>query len=79
MCTVIQVLSENDQPHPSNILVPDKTKIKELVASEDGEDDGQTRLTLGDLIIPNEHGFDAKTRTVLCPVTSKENTKCKKT
>ena len=70
---LIQAVAANDQSHPCNILVPDETTVKESKSSEDGNNNGESRLTLGDLIIPDGYGCDINSRTVLCPIIPQEN------
>lgn len=58
--------------------MPDGTKVSKSKQYEDRNNDGESRSTLNDLKIPDECGCDINTRTVLCPVTSTENTQRKK-
>jgi hypothetical protein len=86
-----RLLSHDDHPHPSNVLVPAKTKVKQSKSSEKTKNkvkkskssgkrknEVKVRSTLKDLIINNECGFDDKTKTILCPITEKEYRQCKK-
>ncbi len=72
------MLSFDDKPHPSNILVPAGTRVKLQESFEKKRKNDNMRPKLDDLIIEENHGFDKKTKTILCPVTEKEYKECKK-
>lgn len=84
MFVFAQLLSYNNHPHPSKILVPPGTTVQQ----EKNEQSTTTtkkwkkmvtkRPKLDDLIIGNTCGFDCKNRTIICPVMPKEHTECEK-
>ena len=75
---LIQVVSYNNNPHPSNFIVPAGTKINQsTTTSRKRKRTEDIRLTLNDLNISDKK-FDEKTRSILIPVTSEECRQCEK-
>ncbi len=79
MFVLVQLLSlDNDEPHPSNILVPPGTTVQLRESFERKKKNDHRRPKLDDLVIKDTHGFDKKYKAILCPVTEKEYKECKK-
>ncbi|CAF2116769.1 unnamed protein product [Rotaria magnacalcarata] len=74
----VQLLSYDDQPHQSKILVPPDTTVKSLKSSGKGQKIKSRRQTISDLVIQDKYGFDKLTNTILCPISEKEYSRCKK-
>jgi hypothetical protein len=74
---LVQLLSHDGHPHPSNILVPEGTTVKQSEEFGKRKTKVKIRSTLDDLDI-DRNRFDRKTKTILCPLTEKESRQCKK-
>jgi hypothetical protein len=75
---LVQLLSFDNEPHPSNILVPPGTTVQLRESFERKKKNDKRRPKLDDLVIKDTHGFDKTSKAILCPVAEKEHTECKK-
>ncbi len=78
MFILAELLSSDNQPHSSKVLVPSGTKVKKAKPCTRKKNKVKIRPKLNDLIIKDVNGFDEKTRTILCPITEKEYKQRKK-
>ena len=79
MRILVQLLSYNNQPHLSKIIVPPETTVKQSKKLfRKKMKAGNSRKTPNDLIIKDEYKFDPVTNTILYPITKEENNQCEK-
>jgi hypothetical protein len=75
---LVELLSYNNERHPTKIIVPPKTTLKQAEVVVGKRKRSKVRCTLDDLVIDEMYGFDKESNRILCPMTEGECCQCEK-